>query len=111
MLAQLDAGRGGPRAHADPRPAALSAPRGSGAGAGDAGGDGAKAGDADANRLDWLTDDYFMDHCLAEAKLSLFECLAVAKPNYEDVFCLGQHALTDTGSCVVRGAGGTVPTI
>jgi len=68
-----------------------------------------QAGDDDAPRLGWLTDDYFVDHCLAEAKLALFECLAVAKPNYEDVFCLGQHAMKDTGACVVNGAGSTVP--
>jgi len=68
-----------------------------------------QASDEDAPRLGWLTDDYYLDHCLAEAKLSLYECLAVAKPNYEDVFCLGQHAMKDTGACVVTGAGSTVP--
>jgi hypothetical protein len=68
-----------------------------------------QAGDNDAPRLGWLTDDYYLDHCLDEAKLSLFECLAVAKPNYEDVFCLGQHAMKDTAACVVVGAGGAVP--
>jgi hypothetical protein len=68
-----------------------------------------QADDEAAPRLGWLTDDYYLDHCLAEAKLSLFECLAVARPNYEDVFCLGQHALKDTGACVVIGAGGAVP--
>ena len=68
-----------------------------------------QADDEAAPRLGWLTDDYYIDHCLAEAKLSLFECLAVARPNYEDVFCLGQHAMKDTGACVVIGAGGAVP--
>jgi hypothetical protein len=68
-----------------------------------------QAGDDAAPRLGWLADDYFLDHCLAEAKLALYECLAVAKPNYEDVFCLGQHAMKDTGACVVNGAGSTVP--
>jgi hypothetical protein len=71
--------------------------------------DGGQAGDEDAPHLGWLADDYYVDHCLAEAKLALFECLAVAKPNYEDVFCLGQHAMKDTGACVVMGAGSTVP--
>ena len=33
----------------------------------------------------------------------------MARPNYEDVFCLGQHAMKDTGACVVIGAGGAVP--
>jgi hypothetical protein len=68
-----------------------------------------QASDADVAHLGWISDDYYMDHCLAEAKLSLYECLAVARPNYEDVFCLGQHALKDTGACVVKAAGSTVP--
>jgi hypothetical protein len=68
-----------------------------------------EADDEAAPRLGWLTDDYYLDHCLAEAKLAEFECLAVARPNYEDVFCLGQHAMKDTGACVVIGAGGAVP--
>ena len=68
-----------------------------------------EAGDDAQGRLGWLTDDYFLDHCLAETKLLLFECLAVAKPNFEDAFCLGLHAMKDTGACVVRSAGGVVP--
>ena len=68
-----------------------------------------EADDEMAPHLGWLTDDYYLDHCLAEAKLAEFECLAVARPNYEDVFCLGQHAMKDTGACVVIGAGGAVP--
>jgi hypothetical protein len=40
--------------------------------------------------------------CLHDAKLDLYECLAVAKPHYEDVFCLGQHVLADTGACIVK---------
>ncbi|HVN00366.1 MAG TPA: hypothetical protein VMT68_09135 [Caulobacteraceae bacterium] len=68
-----------------------------------------QAGDDDFAHLGWLTDDYYLDHCLAETKLSLYECLAVAKPNYEDVFCLGQHAMKDTGACLVKSAYATVP--
>jgi hypothetical protein len=68
-----------------------------------------QAGDDAQTNLGWLTDDYYLDHCLAEAKLSLYECLAVARPNYEDVFCLGQHAMKDTGACVARSAGGVTP--
>ena len=45
------------------------------------------------------------------AKLNLYQCLAVAGPHYEDVFCLGQHALIDTAQCVNDAAGGAaVPT-
>jgi hypothetical protein len=43
--------------------------------------------------------------CLNMSKLNLYQCLAVAKPHYEDVFCLGQHVLLDTGHCLMAGAG------
>jgi hypothetical protein len=43
--------------------------------------------------------------CLNMSKLNLYQCLAVAKPHYEDVFCLGQHILMDTGRCLIKGAG------
>jgi hypothetical protein len=39
--------------------------------------------------------------CLRIAKLNLYQCLASAGPNYEDIFCLGQHAMMDPGQCVV----------
>lgn len=42
--------------------------------------------------------------CLRIAKLMLYQCLAAAKPQYEDVFCLGQHAMADTGQCVAEAA-------
>ena len=40
--------------------------------------------------------------CLHMAKLNLYQCLAVARPQYEDVFCLGQHAVSDTGQCIMK---------
>jgi hypothetical protein len=43
--------------------------------------------------------------CLNMAKLNLYQCLSVAKPYYEDVFCLGQHILLDTSQCVAKAAG------
>jgi len=43
------------------------------------------------------------------AKLNLYQCLAVSKPHYEDIFCLGQHILIDTGSCMVKWTGATMP--
>ena len=42
-------------------------------------------------------------------KLNLYQCLAVAKPHYEDVFCLGQHILIDTGQCVIKASGAPMP--
>lgn len=47
--------------------------------------------------------------CLKLSKLNLYQCLAVAKPHYEDVFCLGQHALKDTGACLLKGVGVAEP--
>jgi hypothetical protein len=63
------------------------------------------AGDADQAQIEPLMDENVGQPCLNLAKLNLFQCLAVAKPHYEDVFCLGQHALMDTGECVAREAG------
>jgi hypothetical protein len=48
-------------------------------------------------------------NCLNMSKLNLYQCLAVAKPHYEDVFCLGQHVLADTGRCLMRDAGADTP--
>jgi hypothetical protein len=39
----------------------------------------------------------------------LYQCLAAAKPHYEDVFCLGQHVLIDTGQCTLKSAGAPMP--
>ena len=47
--------------------------------------------------------------CLNMSKLNLYQCLAVSKPHYEDVFCLGQHILMDTGHCIMKGVGVTDP--
>jgi hypothetical protein len=44
--------------------------------------------------------------CLWMAKLNLYQCLAAAGPQYEDIFCLGQHAMADTGQCVVEATRG-----
>jgi len=63
------------------------------------------AGDANEAQIEPLMDENVGAPCLNLAKLNLFQCLAVSKPHYEDVFCLGQHALMDTGECVSRTAG------
>jgi hypothetical protein len=49
------------------------------------------------------------ESCLSMSKLNLYQCLAVSKPHYEDVFCLGQHILVDTGHCLIKGAGVAEP--
>ncbi len=57
------------------------------------------------DRLTYLTEESGAAACLDRAKLNLYQCLAVARPNYEDIFCTGQHELQDTGECLARGAG------
>lgn len=43
--------------------------------------------------------------CARMTKLNLNQCLAVSKPHYEDIFCLGQHIMMDSGRCVIRASG------
>lgn len=50
-------------------------------------------------------------NCLNLSKLMVNQCLAVAKPWYEDVFCLGQHVLIDTGQCVVQAGNAPPPAL
>ena len=51
-----------------------------------------------------LMGDAHTGSCLRLAKLNLYQCLASAGPHYEDIYCLGQHAMIDTGQCVVEAA-------
>jgi hypothetical protein len=60
----------------------------------------------DESRLRGLLHDGAGIGCMHMAKLNLYQCLAVAGPHYEDIFCLGQHALMDTGQCVANVGGG-----
>lgn len=39
--------------------------------------------------------------CLRAAKLNYHQCLAAAGTHYEDIYCLGLHAMADPGQCVV----------
>jgi hypothetical protein len=66
------------------------------------------AGDENATQVSALMDDGIGQTCLNLAKMNHYQCLAVAKPHYEDVFCLGQHALMETGRCLQK-AVGTAP--
>ncbi|MBX3484278.1 hypothetical protein [Phenylobacterium sp.] len=40
--------------------------------------------------------------CLRLAKLNYHQCLAAAGTHYEDIYCLGVHAMADPGRCVVE---------
>jgi len=64
-----------------------------------------EANEANAENLMALTHEPNIGMCMATSKLNLYQCLAVSRPNYEDVFCLGQHVMMDTGRCVIRAAG------
>jgi hypothetical protein len=59
-----------------------------------------EGGETNLPTLTSLLDDGDGQRCLSMSKLNLYQCLAVAKPHYEDVFCVGQHVLMDTGQCI-----------
>jgi hypothetical protein len=63
------------------------------------------AGDDNAVNINALLADNTGPYCLRMSKLNLYQCLAVAKPHFEDVFCLGQHVLMDAGECVTKISG------
>ncbi|MHB8529556.1 MAG: hypothetical protein ACYC8V_08625 [Caulobacteraceae bacterium] len=65
-----------------------------------------EARDGEGQEIQPLVSERASADCLRMARLNLFQCMAVAGPQYEDVFCLGQHALSDTGACVRAAAGG-----
>lgn len=64
-----------------------------------------QGGEANADTMWAMLEEPNQMLCLNLAKMNLNQCLAVAKPHYEDVFCLGVHIMVDTGACVVKGAG------
>ncbi len=64
-----------------------------------------QAGDDQMERIAPLLVDDTDEQCLNLAKLNEFQCLAVAGPHYEDMFCLGRHAMMDPGKCVASAAG------
>jgi hypothetical protein len=64
-----------------------------------------EAGEANAGAIMALAAEPNVGSCMSLSKLNLYQCLAVARPHYEDVFCLGQHAMMDTGRCVIKASG------
>jgi hypothetical protein len=63
-----------------------------------------EGGDEYTPQLQALLAEGAEEQCLNMAKLNLYQCLAVSKPHYEDVFCLGQHAVEETGQCIMKSA-------
>ena len=64
-----------------------------------------EAGEEHADRVHALLTEASSAQCLKMARLNLYQCLSVAGPNYEDVFCLGQHAMMETARCVADASG------
>jgi hypothetical protein len=65
------------------------------------------AGEDSADQLTPVLSEATNAQCLKMAKLNLDQCLAVAGPHYEGMFCLGRHGLMETGQCVVTAVGWT----
>jgi len=65
-----------------------------------------RTGDKDEAALEVLLHDPSSIDCLKMTKLNLNQCLAAAGPHYEDVFCVGRHAVGDTAQCVASAADG-----
>ncbi|OXE35853.1 MAG: hypothetical protein CGW95_11390 [Phenylobacterium zucineum] len=59
--------------------------------------------------IDAVMADQTVSYCMTMSKLNLYQCLAVARPNYEDIFCLGQHVMMDTGRCLIKASGQAEP--
>jgi hypothetical protein len=68
-----------------------------------------EGGDENDAQVESLLNESSGGFCLNMSKLNLYQCLAVAKPWYEDVFCLGQHVLIDTSQCVTKEVGPLQP--
>ena len=65
-----------------------------------------RTGDGQEGAYERLLHDTAGVNCLKEAKMNLNQCLAVAGPHYEDVYCAGRHAVSDTGKCITEAATG-----
>jgi hypothetical protein len=64
-----------------------------------------EADEAHADQVSALLADAKSAECVKMARLNLYQCLSVAGTEYENVFCLGQHAMMDTAQCVVTASG------
>ena len=68
-----------------------------------------RAGD---NNMDYVMSMLVNDndgYCFNMARLNLYQCLSVARPYYEDIYCLGLHVLSDNGQCVASSIGHPSP--
>jgi hypothetical protein len=68
-----------------------------------------RAGDKEDLRVSTLLHDELAADCLKMAMLNMNQCLAAAGPHYDDVFCVGEHAVGETARCVSASADGGGP--
>ena len=68
-----------------------------------------KAGDTHMDYVMALLVNDNDGYCFNMSKLNLFQCLSVARPYYEDIFCLGVHIMNDTSQCVAGSIGHPSP--
>lgn len=68
-----------------------------------------EAGDDNLAAMAPMFEDAPTATCLHTARLNLYQCLAVARPHYEDIFCLGQHVMMDGAQCLMIAAGAPAP--
>jgi hypothetical protein len=68
-----------------------------------------EATDARYDALAAMGSDLETELCLERAKRDLYQCLAVSKPNYEDIFCMGRHEMLQPAACIAAGAGVALP--
>lgn len=59
-------------------------------------------GDDGRAQTEALTVEADSEFCFSMSKLNLFQCLAAARPSYEDMFCLGRHIVRDLATCSAR---------
>jgi hypothetical protein len=71
-----------------------------------------RTGDDKEATFETILHDSTSADCLKLAKMNLNQCLAVAGPQYEDVYCTGRHGVGETASCIsaaANGAGSSLP--
>ena len=68
-----------------------------------------RAGDANIDYVMPLLVNDNDGYCFTMSKLNLYQCLSVARPYYEDIYCLGLHIMDDTGMCVSSSIGHPQP--
>ncbi len=70
-----------------------------------------RTGDSADADIEMVLYDQVNADCLKMARINLNQCLAAAGPSYEDVFCLGRHAVGETSQCLVSASDDAAPAL